>query len=227
MKPKLKIEDLFYLSYRRTWNSLHLLSEFVSGTVLDIGSGRGHNLVRISELGSSHVVGSDIVVDKNLGMNLEKPGISFVQSDCTSLPLQDSCIDLVFAHHVLEHIDMLEELIEDLAALVDRLEFMWGSVRSPHFMKAIEDQIDRSAGIITEKLQSAYTVRPKDGRRIEFQFKRDEQECKLQVTANGKPVELSRRQSKLIRRHQERICALLLEAVDQKTKDTEPKNRQR
>lgn len=105
MGVKLRVEDLLYLSYRRTQNSLRLLSEYVTGTVLDIGSGRGHNLIRISDFGSSHVVGSDLFIDqKELQSNRGRSDISFVQSDCISLPFKDGSIDLAFAHHVIEHI---------------------------------------------------------------------------------------------------------------------------
>jgi hypothetical protein len=71
---------------------------------------------------------------------------------------------------------------------------------------------DATADVVVEKERSERLVRTKEGRQIEL-CTRKEPQGETSVTANGKPVALTDTQRLLIRRHEERIQAILLEAA--------------
>lgn len=110
----MKVEELVYLSFRRTQNSERLLRKYAQGRVLDIGSGRGHHLQEIKEYGSMQVIGSDIVIDPQISRQILNDGIDYMNADCTALPIEDCRADIVYAHHVIEHINDVEMAVKEL-----------------------------------------------------------------------------------------------------------------
>lgn len=116
----LKIEECFYLSYRRVHNTIELLKKYVCGKTLDIGSGRGINIERISSLNPQIVIGLDIVMDEEEIKNkLNNKNRFFIQGDCTSLPFPNNSFDFIFAHHVIEHIDDFGKALDELYRVVN------------------------------------------------------------------------------------------------------------
>lgn len=111
---KLKIEDLFYLSFRRNKLILRSVEKYTKGNILDVGTGRGHNLDRMDSHNPRMIVGLDIVFD---GTNI-KGRLSnkkhFVQGDCTNLSFYDNQFDFILSHHVIEHINNFEAALGEL-----------------------------------------------------------------------------------------------------------------
>lgn len=104
--------------------------------------------------------------------------------------------------------EMLAEIQEDLTALISRMERAWGALQS---LKEMSDQSDAAtaAGVT---YRAEWTSPVNAGQPLKFET--TWAECgDLQVTVNGKPVVLDRTQSLIIRRHQERINALLNDAI--------------
>jgi tetratricopeptide (TPR) repeat protein len=115
----------------------------------------------------------------------------------------------------LRHAAALDELANDLGSLIDQLDSVWGSARRAMGVR-LPDRGETGAGqIVMEKQRSDWVIRAKDGRRIEFQMKLADRSDEAQCVANGKSVKLTATQRALIRRHEERINAILLQAVDE------------
>ncbi|MGB9626408.1 MAG: hypothetical protein ACPMAQ_16260 [Phycisphaerae bacterium] len=107
----------------------------------------------------------------------------------------------------------LEALAADLGGLIDRLEDAWGSARRA---MRLPDK-GRAAGATTGKGTAEWVLRTKDGRRIEFQIMWTAEPCdsRTQVTANGKPLKLTDNQQSALKRHEDEIRAILLQAAEQ------------
>jgi len=116
---------------------------------------------------------------------------------------------------VLDHTALLDEQIEDLGLLIERTERLWGSARGPGFGLAGRPirGTPGSHRIVTEKLNAAWVVRSKGDRQIEFRMIADPADSKAQITANGRPIELTGTQKRLVQHHRERINRILLEAA--------------
>ncbi|MHC4675244.1 MAG: hypothetical protein ACYTF1_09885 [Planctomycetota bacterium] len=126
------------------------------------------------------------------------------------------------AQMFINQADLLEEFTEDLEILIDRLESRLGLLRQLAFSPSDMSDEALTPEMVTEKKRSEYVIRTKDGQRVEFQIKTDQQNCQNEIVANGRPIELTHRQILLIKRHEERINTILLEAVEQN--ETEQKN---
>ncbi len=113
----------------------------------------------------------------------------------------------------LAHARALEALAADLGGLIDRLEDVWGSARRA--MRLPEK--GEAAGAATENRTAEWVLRTKDGRRIEFRMKWAAETCdsRTDVTANGKPLKLSDNQQSALKRHEDEIRAILLQAAEE------------
>jgi len=109
--------------------------------------------------------------------------------------------------------DLLEELAGDLEAAISRADAAWGTARRPFWKRQCDGDEPASGRPLTEMLRCEWVARTKDGCRIEFQVGRDGKDGQVQVTANGKPIRLTRAQQLAIQRHGERINSILLEAA--------------
>jgi len=116
---------------------------------------------------------------------------------------------------ILNHATVLEELAEDLTFLVERAGKRWGSARRPAPVRSCSEGQWSPSDLVTERQRSERLLRTRDGRRIEVQIRHDEQKGEMEITANHRPIKLTATQKLLIRRHQERINAILLEAAGQ------------
>ncbi len=107
----------------------------------------------------------------------------------------------------------LEALAAELGGLIDRLEDAWGSARRA---MRLPDR-GEAAGATTGKGTAEWVVRTKDGRRIEFQMMWAAEPCdsRTQVTVNGKPLKLTDNQQSALKRHEDEIRAILLQAAEE------------
>lgn len=84
--------------------------------ILEVGCGRGHNLVALSKIGNFELIGlepSSYAIKK--AKEIIGP-ISILEGDCFEIPFPDSYFDLVFTCGVLIHV-----AIQDLPAAIDEI----------------------------------------------------------------------------------------------------------
>lgn len=103
--------------------------------------------------------------------------------------------------------EMLAEMQEDLTALINRMDRAWNVLNA---LKEPNDAHETGASGVGTYRAEWDAAQGGEPLKIETTW----EECgDLQVTVNGKPLVLNRTQSLVIRRHQERINALILEAM--------------
>jgi tetratricopeptide (TPR) repeat protein len=113
------------------------------------------------------------------------------------------------------HAAMLEELAEDLGALIDQSEEEWGWLRQllagggPQRGAAEPARPD----LVVQALHCEYTVQKREDPPVKLEVAQDKDDCAMRCTADGSAIELTETQKLLIRRHEARISAILLEAV--------------
>ncbi len=111
---------------------------------------------------------------------------------------------------------MLEELAEDLGALIDQSEERWGWLRqliaggSPRSRATLA-----KPDLVVQARRCEYTVQAREDPPIKLEITQDKDDCTMRYAADGKPIVLTETQKLLIRRHEARINAILLEAVKQ------------
>ena len=154
-----------------------------------------------------------------LGRGLQKRAKVLLDEAATTFRALGEVSDGKFGpsrNSVRNHAAVLEELAEDLTLLVERTERRWGSARQPVLQNRCAQGQASPYVAITENQRCEREIRTKDGRRVKLLFETsgDAPSREMRVEADGKPVELTPTQRLLIRRHQERINTLLLEAVD-------------
>ena len=74
------------------------------GSILDLGCGDGNHLNHLSQYGRS-LFGADYNIDRLLRAHARCPSGTFFLGDTLDLPVKDEFFDLVFFHHVIEHIE--------------------------------------------------------------------------------------------------------------------------
>jgi hypothetical protein len=103
---------------------------------------------------------------------------------------------------------MLDELTEDLKTLVEQTESNWWSWRALGQGRPCQVP-EGEAG----DRGSVRTIRTADGQSAEVKIAYDPQEDEVRVIVNGHPLAVPRVQQLLIRRHEERINAILRESM--------------
>lgn len=78
--------------------------------ILEFGSGEGHQLPVLRELG--RVVATDVYINPHL--RLARPSDPFLVCDITRPPFRPGAFDLIFSNHVLEHIPDLERALDEV-----------------------------------------------------------------------------------------------------------------
>ncbi|MBL8878175.1 MAG: class I SAM-dependent methyltransferase [Phycisphaerales bacterium] len=78
--------------------------------ILEFGSGEGHQLPVLRELG--RVVATDVYINPHL--RLARPGDPFLVCDITRPPFRVGTFDLIFSNHVLEHIPDLDRALDEV-----------------------------------------------------------------------------------------------------------------
>lgn len=114
---------------------------------------------------------------------------------------------------IQEYASTLEEIVQDLGSLIEQRERRWGTARKPLRLEDGDPCAHRTPETKREGYSAEWTVLTRDGARVEFRMVVNERDPQTQVTVNGKPVELTPVQRKLVERHQDRIDAILLEAA--------------
>lgn len=84
--------------------------------ILEFGSGEGHQLPVLRELG--RVVATDVYINPHL--KLARPGDPFLVCDITRPPFRAGTFDLIFSNHVLEHIPDLELALDEVQRIGSR-----------------------------------------------------------------------------------------------------------
>lgn len=78
-------------------------------SIIDVGCGRGYFVQQlINHFPAKRVIGADLLPP--LGIE----GLEYIQTNIEKLPLADKSVDVVVCSHVLEHVQNLEETIEEL-----------------------------------------------------------------------------------------------------------------
>jgi tetratricopeptide (TPR) repeat protein len=111
-------------------------------------------------------------------------------------------------HLVTNQIEILAEIQEDLSALLDRLERNWGPIKT---LKEIAEA-DCDAAPQIDAYRAEWTAALQGQSPVHLEATLDAQ-GNVKATANKRPIQLNATQSLIIRRHQERINAILLEAM--------------
>jgi len=88
-----------------------ILEGVVGRSVLDVGSGRGFLVQKISEVCRISVVGIDMCIPKHLS---NTPQVTYMVGDIENLPFPDNSFDTVVCCHTLEHVQNLERAIAEL-----------------------------------------------------------------------------------------------------------------
>jgi tetratricopeptide (TPR) repeat protein len=110
---------------------------------------------------------------------------------------------------------MLEELAEDLGALIDQSEQEWGWLRllvaggSPRG-RAGQAKPD----LVVQARHCEYSVRTGEEPPIRLEITQGKDDCTMECNADGTLIVLTQTQKLLIRRHEARISAILLEAME-------------
>jgi SAM-dependent methyltransferase len=73
--------------------------------VLVAGCGAGHEAAYLQQRLSAHVSAFDLDLKEPPAGLADWPGLEFRQADVCALPWPDESFDLVFYHHVIEHVD--------------------------------------------------------------------------------------------------------------------------
>jgi len=104
--------------HQREKHALKLIEKERKGTVVDIGCGSGHALIKIKRLGFEKVIGIDIstkltLVARELAHRAGyEQDIEVIRSDARSIPqIADESVDVIIALGVIEHLE------EDMALL--------------------------------------------------------------------------------------------------------------
>ncbi|MBI4581653.1 MAG: tetratricopeptide repeat protein [Planctomycetes bacterium] len=151
-------------------------------------------------------------VQLQLGRALEKRAAALLREAVTAFrTAADTDRDLLHPARRAAHrqADMLAEIQEDVSSLIDRMEQAWGAIKTMGDLARCKDeQTDASV----EGYQAAWTAPGKDQQRVRLEVTWTGDKT-IKATMNGSPVQLSPTQTLLIRRHQERISAILLEAA--------------
>ncbi|HON68275.1 MAG TPA: tetratricopeptide repeat protein, partial [Phycisphaerae bacterium] len=116
---------------------------------------------------------------------------------------------------VTNQIEILAEIQEDLSALLDRLERHWTPIKTLEEIAAANDE---SAPQI-EGYRAEWTAGRSGSSTVHVEVTLDDQ-GNVKATANHRPIRLNETQSLIIRRHQERINAILLEAMQAEPAET-------
>ena len=115
---------------------------------------------------------------------------------------------------MIDHATTLQELADELERLVQRMESKLSLPGRPRVRDLSDLDLESSEQVRTERLRSRRVIRLRDERRIEFETTAEDADGEARVTANGRPIELTERQALLIKRYNDRINAILLEAAD-------------
>ena len=102
----------------------------------------------------------------------------------------------------------LDELVDDLKFLINQLE---GQLNMPRNADLQKQQTEP----VTTERHVHQTIRMPDGTLVMIQVDRSPDSEKAEIKVDGKAIELTRTQLRLLQRHEDRINAIILEAARQ------------
>lgn len=132
MKPQPPAPDLAFTGERfvpgapgeiwvEHWHRYHFASRFAAGKrVVDAACGEGYGSALLSRV-AAHVTGADIsreAIAHARSAYAERANLSFVESSCDRLPLEDASIDLFVSFETVEHIGTQEAFIDEIARVL-------------------------------------------------------------------------------------------------------------
>jgi len=115
-----------------------------------------------------------------------------------------------------DHLADLDDLNEQVADLIERVEKRWRELRrylSGRQGSGEQPPIQQS---VIENRQYECTVKTAAGEQVVLRESMDKPDGTPRFTANGKPIQLNEAQADFIRRYQERIDHILMEAANKK-----------
>ncbi len=119
---------------------------------------------------------------------------------------------------VSRHIAFLDEMTSELSTMTEGLAEMarFGCGSPIAARRVMEPGREKAATV--ESLRCEKTISTPQGRRLEIRIRREAGDGDPQIQVNGKPVTLSESQRDLLRRHEERVNAILIEAANEAAK---------
>ena len=111
--------ERYVLSYKKKLHKLiqGLIQGKAKVRILDVGCGRGEDLLSLSLLGDFFLCGLDISqerLDKAQAMTSGRKGIFLVRACAQNLPFKDKAFDVVLASEIIEHIDNPNNFLQQL-----------------------------------------------------------------------------------------------------------------
>ena len=153
-----------------------------------------------------------------LGRALQKRAKATLVEAATAFRLASSGepaqMSLCRPHAMRRQAAMLEELAEDLGALIDQTEEEWGWLRQlvtggPQSSGSEPPRPD----LVIQARQCSYTVQTVADPPIRLEIRQGKDDATVRCAADGRPIVLTETQKLLIGRHEARISAILLEAL--------------
>jgi len=139
---------------------------------------------------------------------------AFTRATSPGSPIPKRTINPFYTAH-------LEEAVGQVGSLVEQLENKWSKMGRSMADCASANSDDRADMAITQNQQSVWTIQQNDGQRIAIEMRQDTPDGSLQVTMDGKQIFLTEVQVSLIRQHQSRINAIVMEAQTTQTPSTQ------
>lgn len=119
---------------------------------------------------------------------------------------------------IASHAEMLAEIQEDLRSLIERIERSWGAMKMFVELAECKEELN---GQRIQGFQAAWVTGAEGLEPVRLKMSIDDG-GRVQATADKQTVPLNSTQSLIIRRHQERINAILLEAMQAESAGQNP-----
>jgi tetratricopeptide (TPR) repeat protein len=154
-----------------------------------------------------------------LGRALQKRAKATLIEAATAFRLagsvEPSQISLVRPAPMRRQAAMLDELAEDLGALIDQSEEKWGWLRQLMVGGSPRGRAKPvKPDLVVHARRCEYTVQTREDPPIRLEITQDQDDCAMRCAADGEPIRLTETQKLLIGRHEARISAILLEATE-------------
>ena len=100
-------------------------------SVLVAGCGAGHEAAFLQQQLDARVLAVDADIETPAEYT-DWPGLEFQQASVLDLPLEDNSFDLVFYHHVIEHVDDPRQSLDELARVLRPTGWMFLGTPNRH-----------------------------------------------------------------------------------------------
>lgn len=163
---------------------------------------------------ASGVGSGRVMAQWQLARALEKRTRSLLVEAVAVLKIVAGSDSVAAATMAKERADALDELAEELGAVVAKMDKVWNGLRWGAMRIPAELERKSSAGSV-RKIKAGWVTQRPDGAEVKIECQSEEQDCQPRFAVGGKPLVLSDKQLQQIRRHQDRINAIVLEAAAQ------------